>query len=166
MPLVLKRMARAYHCFNLEYYPVVRNVKTLFVCSDLHGIRLLLSIAYFLLSALITQSYDEIILFGYIGHIIQITGSKFLVYLLMTAGITQLYILLSGTINSRCAVIFSGVAALAWWFLAISLYLEVPGSLVGKACSITLAFGSSWVFLRSGFPIIDRRKANRDYGPI
>ena len=64
----------------------------------------------------------------------------------------QWQILLTGRYHAKYAVAFACWNMMLWWFVVISMYLSVyppPAAISGE---LALAFGASWVFVRSGFP--------------
>ncbi len=69
-------------------------------------------------------------------------------FLLM--GLVQSYILLRAEYHDRLAVWFAATNMSFWTFVCIAMILSVspfPAAISGE---IALAFGSSWVFVRSG----------------
>lgn len=69
----------------------------------------------------------------------------------------QWIILFSGNYHCRKAVAFAFWNQTLWWYVTISMYLSVyppPAAISGE---LALAFGASWVYLRSGFGRTGRR---------
>jgi hypothetical protein len=77
----------------------------------------------------------------------------------LTAG-CQWSIFFHGHYHCRFAVVFSAWNMLLWWFVSVSMYLSVyppPAAISGE---LALAFGASWVYVRSGSGAIGRRSGD------
>ena len=75
--------------------------------------------------------------------------------------VCQWSVLLRGCYHSRPAVAFAFWNQMLWWYIVVSMYLSVyppPAAISGE---LALAMGASWVYLRSGFGFVGRRKDDR-----
>ena len=69
----------------------------------------------------------------------------------------QWIIFFTGHYYNRCAATFALWNMSLWWFVSVSMYLSVyppPAAISGE---LALAFGASWIYVRSGCGS-DRRK--------
>lgn len=69
----------------------------------------------------------------------------------LVCALSQWSILFTGRYHTRPAVWFAGCNMVLWWFVVISMYLSVyppPAAISGE---LALAFGASWVYVRSGW---------------
>jgi hypothetical protein len=75
----------------------------------------------------------------------------------LATAICQWHIFLNGNYHTRLSVVFSGWNMTLWWFISVSMYLSVyppPAAISGE---LALAFGASWVYVRSGYGHKGRR---------
>lgn len=85
-------------------------------------------------------------------HMAQLASENTWAAIFLVTAICQWSILLSGRYHSTFAVTFSFWNMLLWWCVTVSMYLSVfppPAAISGE---LSLAFGASWVYVRSGFP--------------
>jgi hypothetical protein len=71
-------------------------------------------------------------------------------FLFLIMGMLQSYILLKGEYHDRLAVWFAATNMTFWTFVCVSMVLSIspfPAAISGE---IALAFGASWIFIRSG----------------
>jgi hypothetical protein len=69
----------------------------------------------------------------------------------LTAACFQWSILLSGTYHGRVAVAFAFWNSLLWWTVVLSMYMSVTPPPAAISGELALAFGATWVFVRSGY---------------
>jgi hypothetical protein len=80
-------------------------------------------------------------------------------FMFLIMGSIQTYILIKGEYHDRLAIWFAGCNMTFWTFVCMTMILSVspfPSAISGE---IALAFGASWVFIRSGNKL-GRRKCD------
>ena len=78
----------------------------------------------------------------------------------LASAFCQWSIFFNGNYHAKLSVIFSGWNMVLWWFVSVSMYLSVyppPAAISGE---LALAFGASWVYVRSGVGAVGRRSGD------
>lgn len=129
--------------------------------SDLHGTRFMLGLAEIIWAITLLwpgNTFDRPT-YTVMSHVMteDVWGFLFLV-----SGVTQFLIILTGDYHSKFPVFFAGWNSTMWTFVVISMYLSVSPPPAAISGELALAFGASWIFIRSGVCTIGRRST--DYG--
>ena len=137
-------------------HPIFTRLRYLCFYGNLHSARFLLALAETVWFFTLAWPGDTFNRPTY--HLMSALGAEevWAVVFFFTA-ICQWYILLVGRYHTRFAVSFAFVNMMLWLGVTVSMYLSVfppPAAISGE---LALAFGASWVYLRSGFPGHGRR---------
>lgn len=80
--------------------------------------------------------------------------------LFLFTGVSQLYIVLSNCLHTKCARMFAGYNAALWAFVSTSMYIGIYPPPAGTSSGVAMAAASAWVFVRTGWiPQGGRRRA-------
>jgi hypothetical protein len=131
----------------------------LFFYTDLHGVRVLLALAELTWAVTLGWPGDT---FGRptytaMSHVMS-EEAWALVFAL--SGMTQVTLLVQDRLHDRFAQLFAAWNSILWIFVCISMYMSVyppPAAISGE---FALAFGASWVFIRTGYVMTGKRSSD------
>ena len=127
--------------------------------SDLHGVRFLLAMAELLWSMSLLWPGETFGRPTYTG-MSHVMSEEAWGFLFGFSGMTQLTLVLQEKFHDRFAQMFAAWNSCLWWYVCISMYLSVyppPAAISGE---LALAFGASWVFVRTGYVVEGKRRTD------
>ena len=124
--------------------------------TDLVGVRFLLAFAEIMWFATLAWPGDT---FGRPTYtaMSHVMSEEAWALLFAVSGITQATLIYQEDFHSRFSQLFAGWNSVLWWYVVISMYMSVyppPAAISGE---LALAFGASWVFIRTGYIVTGKR---------